>query len=83
MFKKGICVIVPLFDVTLCLLMLHYSRLTRFPCCLLLLVRGGGGGGGGAGFDLLVHIVSLLVPTLAHASIFTAPTSVSIKPHIT
>ena len=76
MFKKGICVIVPLFDVTLCLLMLHYSRLTRFPCCLLLLVRGGGG-------DLLVYIVSLLVPTLAHAPIFTALTPVSIKPHIT
>ena len=30
MFKKSIGVIVPLFDVTLCLLMLHYLKLPRF-----------------------------------------------------
>ena len=40
MFRKGKGVIVPLFDVTLCLLMLHSLRLSRFPCRLLLLVRG-------------------------------------------
>ena len=39
MFIKGIGVIVPLFDVTLCLLMLHSLRLPRFPYCLLLLVK--------------------------------------------
>ena len=39
-FKKGIGVIVPLFDVTLCLLMLHSLRLPRFPFCLPLQVRG-------------------------------------------
>ena len=31
MFKKGIDVIVPLFNVTLCLLMLHSLRLPIFP----------------------------------------------------
>ena len=40
MFKKGIDVIVPLFDVTLCLLMLHSLRLPYFPFRLLR-VRGG------------------------------------------
>ena len=39
-FKKGIGVIVSLFDVTLCLLMLHSLSLPRFPFRLLLLVRG-------------------------------------------
>ena len=38
--QKGIGVIHPLFDVTLCLLMLHSLRLPRFPNRLLLLVRG-------------------------------------------
>ena len=40
MFKKGIGVIVLLFDVTLCLLILHSLRLSHFPFCLLLRVRG-------------------------------------------
>ena len=34
--QKGIGVIVPLFDVTLCLLMLHSLRLPHVPFCLLL-----------------------------------------------
>ena len=38
--KKAIGVIVPLFDVTLCLLMLYSLRLPCFPFLLLLLVRG-------------------------------------------
>ena len=38
--RRGIGVTVPLFDVTLCLLMLHSLRLPRFPFLLLLLVRG-------------------------------------------
>ena len=38
--KKGIGVIVPLFNVTLCLLMLHSLRLPCFPFLRLLLVRG-------------------------------------------
>ena len=40
MLKKGIGVIVPLFDVTLSLLMLPSLRLPRFPFRLLLQVRG-------------------------------------------
>ena len=40
MFNKGIDVIVPLFDVTLCLLMLHSLRLPHFPFRLLLRVNG-------------------------------------------
>ena len=39
-FKKGIGVIVPLFDVTLCLLILHSLRIPRFPFRLLLQVLG-------------------------------------------
>ena len=46
MLKKGIDVIVPLFDDTLCLLILHFLILPHFPLLLLLLVGGGGGGGG-------------------------------------
>ena len=73
MFGKDIDVIVPLFDVTLCLLMLHSSRLPRFPCCLLSLVAGGGGmRGQGRDGDLLVYAVSLPVLTSAPAPIFTA-----------
>ena len=40
MFRKGIGVIVPLFDVTLCLLMLNSLRLPCFPYRLVLLVKG-------------------------------------------
>ena len=78
MFRKGIGVIVLLFDVTLCLLMLHSLRLPCFSCCLLLPVRGGGGKD-----DLLVYTVSLPVTTLALALIFTAPAPVLVKPPIT
>ena len=39
-FKKGIGVIIPLFDVTLCVLILHSLRLPRFLFLLLLLVKG-------------------------------------------
>ena len=39
-YSCGIGVIVSLFDVTLCLLMLHSFRLPRFPFLLLLLVKG-------------------------------------------
>ena len=39
-FQKGIDVIVLLFDDTLCLLMLHFFRLPRFPFLQPLLVRG-------------------------------------------
>ena len=38
-FKKGIYVIVPLFDVTLCIRMLHYLRLPHFLFRLLLRVK--------------------------------------------
>ena len=41
--KKGIGVIVPHFDVTLCLLMLHSLKLPCFPFRLLSRVWGGGG----------------------------------------
>ena len=40
MFKKGIDVIVLLFDDTLYLLMLQFLRLPRFPFLLMLLVMG-------------------------------------------
>ena len=40
MVRKGTDVIVPIFDDTLCTLMLHFFKLTHFPL-LLLLVRGG------------------------------------------
>ena len=40
MFKKGIGVNVPLFDITLCLLMLHYLRLPHFPFHLPIRVKG-------------------------------------------
>ena len=39
MFKKGKGVIVLLFNVTLCLLMLHSLKLSRFLFLLLLLVK--------------------------------------------
>ena len=35
MLRKSVGVIVPLFGVTLCLLMLHSLRQPRFPCPLL------------------------------------------------
>ena len=38
--KKGIGVIVPLFDVILCQLMLHSLRIPHFPFLLMLLVKG-------------------------------------------
>ena len=38
--QKGICVIVPLFDVTLCLPILHSLRLPHFLIRLLLQVKG-------------------------------------------
>ena len=38
--KKGIDVIFLLYDDFLCLLMLHFLRLPRFPFFLLVLVRG-------------------------------------------
>ena len=69
MFKKGTGVIVPLFDVIVCLLMLHPLRIPHFPFLLLLLVRGDD--------DLLVYtIASLAQPA-------PTPALVPIKPLIT
>ena len=56
MFKKGIGVIVPLFDVTLCLLMLQSLRIPYFPFLLLLLVKG-------EDDDLLVYTIALPAPS--------------------
>ena len=67
-FREGIGVIVPLFNVTLCILMLHYLRLPRFPFLLLLLVGGGGDD------DLLMYTITSPAPTLA---------PVFVKPPIT
>ena len=67
MFKKGIGVIVPLFDVTLCLLMLHYLRLSCFPFPSTVTSSG-------EDDDLLVYYVSLSVPT---------PAPIHVKPPIT
>ena len=69
MLKKGIGVIVPLFDVNLCLLMLHSLRIPHFPFLLLLLVRGDD--------DLLVYTIASMAPP--------APTLalIPIKPPIT
>ena len=73
MFKKGISVIVPLFDVTLCLLILHSLRLSGFSFLLLLLVKG-------EGDDLLVYTISSPVPP---APPNPTPSPVPVKPPIT
>ena len=78
MFKKVIGVIVPLFNITLCLLMLHSLRLPRFPF-LLLFLDGGRMiffliSSQGENDDLLVYTIASLAPTLA---------PVLVKPPIT
>ena len=69
MFKKGNGVIVPHFDITLCLLMLHFLRLPHFPFLLLLLVEEDD--------NLLVYTISLPAPPAP------TPAPVPVKPPIT
>ena len=75
MFKNGIGVIVPLFDVTLCLLMLHslllpFFATTHFPISLPVTSQE-------EDDDLLMYIVSSPAPSAP------TPTPVPVKPSIT
>ena len=76
MLKNGIGVVVPLFNVTLCLLMLHSLRLSRFSNHLLSLVRG----------RMMIYR-SIWFPytglSSAPTPIFTTAAPVPVKPPIT
>ena len=76
MLKNGICVIVPLFDVTLCLLILHSLRPPRFPVLLLFTSQG-------ESADLLVYTISSPVPLAPMDPPTPTPAPVPIKPPIT
>ena len=67
MFIKGIGVIVPLFDVTLCLLMLLSLRLPRFSLSSSVPSQG-------EDDDLLVYIIASSAPTLAPIPVKTPMT---------
>ena len=73
MFKEAICVIIPLFEVTLCLLMLHSLRLPCFPFFSPVASQG-------EGEDLLVYTISPPIP-LAPPTL--TPTHVPTEPPIT
>ena len=72
MFRKGIGVIVLLFDIT------DVAFFETAPFALSSIVTSQG-----EDDDLLVYTVSLPVPTSALAPIFSAPPPIPIKPPIT
>ena len=70
MFKKGIGVIVSIFDITLCLLMLNSLKLPRFPFLLMFPSQG-------EDDDLLEYTITLPTPPTP------TPAAVPVKPLIT
>ena len=70
MFRKATDVIVPPFDGTLCLLMLLFFKLPRFPFLLLLLVNGR-------------RMIYLFIFVNYISSPFPTPTPTPIEPPIT
>ena len=75
MFRKGIGVIAPLFDVTVSI-DVAFLRTTPFSLSSTIFSQG-------EDDDLLVYTVSLLVLISTPAPIFTTPAPVPIKPPIT
>ena len=78
MFKKGISAIIPFFDVTLCLLMLHSLRLPHFSLSSPVPSQG-------EDDDLLVYTIAsparpaptparvLVKPLITHSGTFSSP----------